>query len=331
MITGSDGSASKSATTCKLHNAPFFQEQVTNDTWLPSLYLDNASHRRNPLVIPEDDSDIRMFDVTKLLDDHPMELGSLFNAKGAPEQANMIVFMDINTRRGQAELLEALKFAIAHENLDFALKHHCSSVEAPGMTEDTYNELLETVGQNTDEEFKVTVESIITNLWINHLNTTWPGRGVASPLAEDLGLKPGETAVLVNGRLVGPLGGMLLTKEDLETLADYEWKRRVGPTVAAATALKLMDKFSSPMLLARLSSHVALSAVSDVPEGIFDSSPGPRTDVFNDWLGSKTSFSTGNVDNSSIQIVIAVNPVSEVAQRWVSMLGIFFSCRRRLQ
>ena len=52
-------------------------------------------------------------------------------------------------------------------------------------------------------------------------------------LAREAGIKPGESAVIINGRVVGPFQPKDFRAADFATLEDYEVRKRTGPVVGA--------------------------------------------------------------------------------------------------
>ena len=93
------------------------------------------------------------------------------------------------------------------------------------------------------------------------------------------------------------------------------------PLSKALGALNLLDKISSPLDLARISSLVSLSAISDVPEGIFESASTLRVDYFKRWNESHTAIIKGDNSSAIIQIVASIDPATELAQKWIPILN----------
>jgi UDP-glucose:glycoprotein glucosyltransferase len=51
--------------------------------------------------------------------------------------------------------------------------------------------------------------------------------------AREAGIKPGESAVIINGRVVGPFQPKDFRASDFATLEDFEVRKRTGPVVGA--------------------------------------------------------------------------------------------------
>ncbi|KAK3065774.1 hypothetical protein LTS18_002411, partial [Coniosporium uncinatum] len=86
--------------------------------------------------------------------------------------------------------------------------------------------------------------------------------------------------------------------------------------------LGLSHAATNPMVAAQISALVAISTVSDIPEGIFEAPPTVRMDVFDRWSRMQTAIVSGDVETAAIQIVAAIDPVSEAAQRWTPILKV---------
>lgn len=73
-------------------------------------------------------------------------------------------------------------------------------------------------------------------------------------VAKELGLKPGEQGVLVNGRVIGPIevGGLL--SADFGALVEYELRKRVVPVVEA-----LRDVVPTTDSMDRCASHTLVT------------------------------------------------------------------------
>ncbi|KIJ15969.1 glycosyltransferase family 24 protein [Paxillus involutus ATCC 200175] len=102
-------------------------------------------------------------------------------------------------------------------------------------------------------------------------------------VARELGLKPGQRCILVNGRLVGPFeSGSDFDAEDFEMLEGFEIKQRVGRVMEAIDAVldggDALDVFRRAHLVSMASSIIYADQQPDPSEaGLFDSAPKPRT------------------------------------------------------
>ena len=144
-----------------------------------------------------------------------------------------------------------------------------------------------------------------------------------SPFIQTLGLQPGQQALMLNGRVVGPIPkDPNFSASDFAQLLQFERSKRIEPANAALTALFPDKKIENSLDAAILSSTIALSTISDVPEGIFESAPTLRMNKFDVFAGNHTMIQTGDAETSSIHLVASIDPTSEMAQRWIPILKV---------
>ncbi|OAX38260.1 hypothetical protein K503DRAFT_800568 [Rhizopogon vinicolor AM-OR11-026] len=144
-------------------------------------------------------------------------------------------------------------------------------------------------------------------------------------LAREVGLQPGERAILVNGRLVGPISpASEFVSEDFVTLETYEMKKRVGRVVQALEAVlpdTELDAFAYANIASVASSIIYADQQPDPSEvGLFDSAPKPRTRSYRHLSGSYTKFEFGAQEDALTHLVLLLDPLSEAAQKWSAIL-----------
>ena len=126
--------------------------------------------------------------------------------------------------------------------------------------------------------------------------------------------------------------------EDFESLLSYESNERIGPAVRAAMDLNLFsesklfvarlfrtDVRDPALLAAQLTSIASVSSVSDVPAGIFDTPVYSRRrsyEMLNEEVGV---LEFGSKDDAVFQIAITLDPLSEIAQKWSSIIKVSIS------
>ncbi|MCJ1471370.1 UDP-glucose:glycoprotein glucosyltransferase 2 [Lambiella insularis] len=143
------------------------------------------------------------------------------------------------------------------------------------------------------------------------------------PFARSLGLQPGENGVVLNGRHVGPVPkSAIFVADDFTQLLEYERCKRISPANTALVALGLDDRLHAPLEAAKVSSLIALSTISDVPEGIYEAGSSLRINTFEQWKNAHTAISTGDLESALIRITASIDPTSEVAQRWIPILKV---------
>ncbi|KAH7906009.1 glycosyltransferase family 24 protein [Hygrophoropsis aurantiaca] len=148
-------------------------------------------------------------------------------------------------------------------------------------------------------------------------------------LMRELGLAPGARAILVNGRLVGPFDASSdFVARDFQTLEEYEMKKRVGRVVEAlGGVMDDIDDLNSSEYSHLV--HVASSIIAAIQQpdpseaGLFDSASKPRTQNYRYLSGNYTKFEIGNKASALSHIAILLDPLSEAAQRWSSILNIW--------
>lgn len=134
----------------------------------------------------------------------------------------------------------------------------------------------------------------------------------------------GLVQMLVNGRIIGPIAkGDDFTAEDFALLADYERLHRVTPVRAALTELNALPADNALFdVLPQIASVVSSAYVSDTPAGIFDSKPVMRFKSYEAMPANYTAFTIGDEANAYAVIGVAIDPTSEKAQKWSSLLQV---------
>jgi len=99
-----------------------FETLVSDDDWLPSMFLNDASFRRNPQVVPEDDKTVRHINVGDL----PLEKLPSLPASEDPAQHELVhltVAADLESKHGFELLMEALLYQSEHAGVEVAILH----------------------------------------------------------------------------------------------------------------------------------------------------------------------------------------------------------------
>ncbi|KAI6043927.1 glycosyltransferase family 24 protein [Pisolithus marmoratus] len=144
-------------------------------------------------------------------------------------------------------------------------------------------------------------------------------------VARHLGLRPGEPAVLVNGRLVGPFeSNSEFLEEDFATLEMFEKKKRVGQIMDALDGILHEDHLEPSKrsdLIAVASSIIYADQLPDPSEvGPFDTAPRPRSQNYRLLSGNYTKFIFGDKSTALTEVALLLDPLSDVAQKWSSVL-----------
>ncbi|KAI9799196.1 MAG: hypothetical protein M1825_004839 [Sarcosagium campestre] len=293
-----------------------FEETVQLNDWIPNYYLSKAAFKRNPLIIPEDESDIKILDLESILAENANLLMKLPHL--APENENMrqrwshvILVADFSSENGIALLSEAITLLKQSGGLEIMLLHNPNEGRPLSM------EFLDRL----KEDSKIVNQYVLTLQDEHH--PFQDSKHATNRLVLSLGLRSGELGIVVGGRLCGPFDASVkFSKEDLQQLIGYEDSRRLKPVFQAMTALGLSEKIDQPLTLARLSAAVAISLLPEAAEGIFEATPPVRTNEINDWSTNNTLIDAGDSETPIFVIIASIDPASELAQRWIPILKV---------
>ncbi|KAL5343439.1 UDP-glucose:glycoprotein glucosyltransferase-domain-containing protein [Aspergillus crustosus] len=287
------------------------------DAWLPGFFLAQAFGRRVPWIVPEDPKDVNVLDLTKISDELLSQVPRIVAKVEAPESVHMIVVGDFDSDVGLKLFASALETREKQAKTEILFLHNPKDFSSSDMKTSSViygflkarnevdpTQILAQLSSLTssDEETKEAAES-----WAK-----------LQPLVEALGLYSGANAIVVNGRVVTPTQDV--TANDLGQLFLFEDINRIGPVTKAADDLQLSSKLTDPLAFAKLTSLVALSTVSDVPEGLYESPSGARVSFFKDWKNSSSIITVSRSDDPTITITASIDPASETAQRWLPIL-----------
>ena len=319
-----------------------YEEVIPEDTWLAGHFLENAISHRNALIIPEDEMSIKILDIGSLASKYrdifetiPRMLPETGEKPTDSVTSQLMVIADFDSREGSELVLSASTFCEHHGNVELLLIHNADvpgdfpqSVLMAEMVKQTSRDLdaraLETsMKLNTmlgDEQLALLKNNTLSTEAVERAKLFWHA---IQPLTQAFGLEPGQQFIILNGRVVGPVAkATTFTASDFEQLLEFEHSKRLGPAHTALQAVLPEMQLNSALEAAILSSTIALSTVSDIPEGIFESAPTLRMNKFVNWTGDYTLIQTGDADTSSIHLVVSIDPTSQVAQRWLPILKV---------
>ncbi|KAI9872733.1 MAG: hypothetical protein M1830_001244 [Pleopsidium flavum] len=309
-----------------------FDEVFQEDSWLPGYFLSQAAARRNALIVPEDESSVKFIDMSKLERDNKYVFEALprlpsSESASKADWAHLMVIADVDSAEGSNLLLEAVKFREEQRGVEVVIVHNSAASSPSSYVSLSLSKLA--VERDSDLEpgaLKDILQqprlpmaanaSDIEDLSVPY----WPA---IQPLVRTLGLKAGEQGLMLNGRLIGPVPrSTSFTMRDFTQLLEFERTKRLKPAYTAIAALGLEDKIDKPHAMSKLSSLIALSTISDIPEGIYEAAPTLRMSAFDQWNTTHSAILAGDQDTGSIQIVTAIDPASEIAQRWLPILKV---------
>ncbi|KAI0127833.1 UDP-glucose:glycoprotein glucosyltransferase [Xylariales sp. AK1849] len=301
-----------------------FMGSVDDEMWIPTLFLEGAPTRRNPYIFPDAQNELTVLDVNKVYTEHddlfsniPVIEASLDSSKET--WAALTLIADLTSKAGLDLLLSALDFRRDNPGVRLDIVNNPPALEngfrVNGLLKTDVEKLLEA---DTLEALDI--------LLTGEVNTKEVASGYDFALGRFLtasGLESGIQALLLNGRVIGPIAtDSEFQLDDFQELLEFEQTSRILPVYQAIEALNLTEKVSGPLAAAKVTSITALSTISDLPEGIFESAPTLRTAIFDDWESAQTMMEVGDVSTANIHVVAVLNPASEQGQKWAPILKV---------
>ncbi|RKF62292.1 UDP-glucose:glycoprotein glucosyltransferase [Erysiphe neolycopersici] len=302
----------------------------SKDFWVPSIFLDEAIHRRNKLIVPENPKDFKFFDLNVL------EKSSLEAFKNMPrfisgssspnlDSVLMVLIVDLDSESGENLLANTAALHKLLPSIEVLILHNPTSENESKLSHDLFVYL-----QNKNFTGLEGIENIATI--INRQETIHDSSKLEesrmywqrfAPILRSLELAPGQNAILVNGRLIGPiLHAKNFGLEDLKLLVLFEQKRRIAPIYKALKDLGFENKIQSLLQAAKLSSIIALSIFPETKNSIFEEASSIRVNKFNILKSQHTAIEVGDAVNDSIQFTVLLDPASHLGQRWASILKV---------
>ncbi|CAJ0756202.1 16670_t:CDS:2, partial [Entrophospora sp. SA101] len=143
---------------------------------------------------------------------------------------------------------------------------------------------------------------------------------------DKLSLKPShdsdESIIIINGRIIGPIDkNDLFLVDDFGLLVDLELNERINPTLDAIKTLDLINQFNLTGsvfsdFVAKVTSVISESTISDVPFGIFDNQEIKRDRPYKKLFREHCRLNViGNLDTAIYQFGVLLDPISETAQK----------------
>ncbi|KAL9019467.1 MAG: hypothetical protein Q9185_003258 [Variospora sp. 1 TL-2023] len=316
-----------------------FEETIGEDTQLAAFLLEKAVVTRNALIIPEDESNIQIASIGDLMQKHGAVYENLPRIPGRTAEgtdnlpATVLVIADLDSDEGSSLADAAADFNLDNPDIEVAFLHNPRE-RASFQPSIVFSKYVQQNGWNMSADTAQTILRLKQAL-IKQDKPVDLGYGEddseaseafwmsTQPIVEAVGLRPGEKGVVLSGRIVGPIPTAInFTKAEYSQLLDFERSKRLKPAMTALQGLKFESRIDSPVTAAIVSSAIALSTVSDLPEGIFESAPPWRMAQFDQWSLTHTMISSGVADTASIHLVASIDPTSEIAQRWIPMLKV---------
>ncbi|KAK3348125.1 UDP-glucose:glycoprotein glucosyltransferase-domain-containing protein [Neurospora tetraspora] len=300
-----------------------YYSKVNDHTDVPGFFLENAIARRNTFIYPENPNAIKVLDVNKVYSEHQRlfsKVPVVEADESAPKEdwAVLTVVTNLDSVEGQKLLYFALRFRQEHRGVRLDIIHNPADL--------TNSPSIMNQRVKASEGSLLKVASLVELETILEEGTPEADQEFDADLTNFLSsfnLKSGDNVLILNGRIVGPIASANdFVKEDFAEFLRTERTNRILPVYKAIEDLGLSDKVSGPLAAAKLTSVTALSGISDTPHGIFDSATPIRTTAYNKWNTTYTSFEVGNPETATIFFVAAINPASEMGQKWAPILKV---------
>lgn len=301
-----------------------FHGILTDDDWAPGVFLSRAITRRNSYITPDDEKkSLRVLNINKIYNEH----AALF--EGVPvleslaesqkeDWAAVTVIADLTTTNGKELVLSVLEFKRHNPGVRIDFVHNPVAAVGAASVNAALRANQGLLGDIQDV-------SELTNL-MQTQSEDLNEDGYFEALGQFLSasqLPSGAQMIMLNGRVIGPISeDSQFDAGDFQQFLDVERTTRILPVYTAIEELSLDDKLSTSMDAAKLTSITALSTISDLPEGIFESTSSARTSLYDTWQSTHTVIEIGDQETASIYIVGLVNPVSEQGQRWAPILKV---------
>jgi len=302
-----------------------YEQAFSEDSWVPQFFLFQAATKRNPLIIPENEKNITLVNMADFEERHgkvfkKMPRVEASESSNKEDWAHLTLVGDFDSASGLALLRSVAQYREENPNVETVLIHNPqASAEQCSASEDILEAWVKSYHElSIDKIQEIATQEPTFSPTLANSTAFWK---TAQPIYDALGLQSGQHGILVNGRFVGPIpADQPFSKTDVETLVTYEIRKRIEPLNKALKALELTEKVASPFDVAKIQSLVALSSISDVPEGIFETASTLRIDRFKVWEDSHTAIVNGDNTTAIVQIVASIDPATELAQRWIPIL-----------
>ena len=283
--------------------------------WLPSHFLSRATTKRSTLLAPEDEDSLEFIDFDHLLSSSGMNSQHFPQWKAddaSPKEdwASLALVIDYTSDEGRRLLDEALQVRAKEPGVQLLLLHNNlgSDDNIPAA-----RNWFDSESKNGPASLEYYVEPNADIFGLKYSQSV-------QSIVRALGMRTDEIGLVLNGRLIRPIPPGSIDHDDLFMLLKYERTRRSRPLHTALKDLNLKDKISDHGLAAKLVSIVAFSTKFDVAETIFETAASSRADPYEGWDAKYSTIAVGDPTTALSQIIVALDPASEIAQRWVPIL-----------
>ncbi|KAJ3727354.1 UDP-glucose:glycoprotein glucosyltransferase-domain-containing protein [Lentinula guzmanii] len=306
--------------------------------------LPTTARRRNKYVVPSKD-DLDIISLPELLPrSGPLFAPSSFVYPTESEVIPVTLFVvaDLNAKDGLEFVKEALTSMGKESSARLAFIHNpateelsqgisISSIFAHLVDENQLSkiaparllqsldggELASEPDESTPQVSFSTIRALKNALELDHLGQN--GSNKKSGFLEacqwfvrSMGIEEGQNGIVINGRIIGAISPKEFLAADFQALQEYELLKRIQPVLAALENIRPGLRYLDRATIAHVVS-MASSVISSIQ--LPDPSENYRT------LESQyTVFEVGDNSTALYQIAVIVDPLSETAQKWSSLL-----------
>ncbi|RIA98379.1 Glycosyltransferase Family 24 protein [Glomus cerebriforme] len=294
------------------------------------MTLPNIPSRRNPYVFI---SDLQILNVINLADEkngNSEKLNNLRYIYSMKQDDNevpisLLLVTNFDSEYGAKQGLEALKYLDESPNVRLAFIHNPSTQTSAHKIKMPF---VEQIGES--QEISISDSEKINSArsfgWqsVDKVKSQTYWRGWNSFTRKTLKLNENDTAIIVNGRVVGPfINEDLFVLEDFKLLIDIEVSERIDPVINATKAVNLTMYLSNYSdFVTKATSIIAASMISDVPVGLFDGQELKRDLSFKKLKSKHSKVVIGDIEAALYKISVVIDPLSETAQKWSTILEI---------
>ncbi|KDE08402.1 hypothetical protein MVLG_01438 [Microbotryum lychnidis-dioicae p1A1 Lamole] len=146
----------------------------------------------------------------------------------------------------------------------------------------------------------------------------------AMVMAQRFGFERGQSGVVVNGRVVGPLKKDDMTIEDLNNLVSYEREERIDAVVETLRNVDLdlqsLDRSSWAHMVALATSVIVQAYEVDPSGGLAGEDSIERSRDYLEFQAEHSAIIGPNEEKAMFEIAVVVDPATELAQRWAPII-----------
>ncbi|CAG8443499.1 5466_t:CDS:10 [Acaulospora colombiana] len=321
------------------------------------MTLPNLPSRRNPYIFVSEVQPLKTINLVSDRDESLFQIEHLkFISRASDteeEDMTLLLITNFDSEHGAKQGLDALKFLDSAKNVRLSLIHHPGSgfLETPSMSSMIYHlfyeesvmpsikdlqtafeEYLDVIsksqikGGNVEgEQIPIDVDDKFNSArsagWqvVDRLKAENYWQSLGSSLKDALKFNDDDTTIII-----GPFPiDDAFQVEDFELLVDFEFSERISPVVHAIEELKInvgLKGSNYSNFIAKASSVISASSTSDVPPGLFNNQEHRRDTIFRKLQGDVSRVNIGNPDDAIYNIVAVIDPISEMAQKWSTIL-----------